>query len=83
MVAPARKYQPTRNKKMSTNSYLFHQLQLYRKSHLEMRLIKLKKMVLINKTLSKRKKALYQTATQTVNQILLKYETVSQTLYKK
>ena len=41
--------------------------------------MKQKKMVLIKRTLSKRNKTLYRTATQTVTQILLKYQTVTQT----
>ena len=36
------------NNKVSTNSGLLHQLQLYQKAHLEMCLMKQKKVVLIN-----------------------------------
>ena len=66
------------NDKISTNSDLLHQLQLYPKRHLEMHSMKQKKIVLIIKNAKQKKTASYQRATQTVTQILLKYQTATQ-----
>ena len=63
------KYQPIH---ISTNYS-----QLYQKRHLEMRSMKQKKMVLINKKLRKNKITLNQTETQVVPQILVKYQTAT------
>ena len=75
----ARKYQSITTKKyqpqpvhISTNYS-----QLYQKCDLEMRSMKQKKMVLINKTLKKNKTTLHQTETQVVPQILVKYQTAT------
>ena len=50
----------TPNNKISTNSHLLNQLQLRRKCHLEMRLMKQNYVVLINKMLMEKKTTLYQ-----------------------